>query len=188
MNDTAAEKPWLTPSDVATLMKVSPITVRSWSQKGLLEADITPGGHRRYSREVVERFQRTWNPNSNKGPIRILIVDDDVALAGFLSELLGDRGNKTIVETATDGFEAGQKVLSFRPDVVLMDQMMPGLKGSEVCRRIKALPGNAPIQVLAMSGYLTPDVEKELLEAGAERCFAKPLDTELLLRTIGIET
>lgn len=188
MLEAKSERPWLTPSEVAALMKVSPITVRGWSQRGLLEADITPGGHRRYNREVVERFQRTWTPNSNKGPIRILIVDDDVALVGFLSELLGDQDSKTIIETATDGFEAGQKVLTFRPDVVLMDQMMPGAKGTEVCRRIKALPGNAPIRVLAMSGYLTPEVERELLEAGAERCFAKPLDTALLLQTIGIET
>ncbi len=187
MLEVKTEKPWLTPAEVAAVMMVSPITVRSWSQKGLLEADITPGGHRRYSREVVERFQRTWNPNSNKGPIRILIVDDDIALVGFLSELLGDHGNATIIETATDGFVAGQKLLTFRPDVVLMDQMMPGLKGTDVCRHIKALPGNAPIRVLAMSGYLTPEVEKELLEAGAERCFAKPLDTALLLQTIGID-
>lgn len=188
MGDARVEKSWMTPAEVAALMMVSPITVRGWSQRGLLESENTPGGHRRYSREVVERFRRTWNPNSNKSPIRILIVDDDVTLRGFLSELLGDQGDKTIIETAMDGFEAGQKLLTFRPDVVLLDQMMPGVKGSEVCRRIKALPGNAPIRVLAMSGNLTPEVEKELLEAGAERCFAKPLDTALLLRTIGIDT
>ena len=87
-----------------------------------------------------------------------------------------------------DGFEAGQKVLTFRPDVVLLDQLMPGIKGTDVCRRIKALPGNAPIRVLAMSGNLTPEVEKELLEAGAEHCFAKPLNTTLLLQTLGIDT
>lgn len=185
--DDKIEKLWMTPAEAAAMMKVSPVTLRAWSQRGLLEADITPGGHRRYSREVMERFRRTWNPNSNKGPIRILIVDDDPSLLGFLAEFLGDQGNKTIVETAMNGFDAGQKLLTFRPDVVLMDQMMPGMKGTEVCRRIKELPGNAPIRVLAMSGYLTPEVEQDLLDAGAERCFAKPLDTALLLKVIGIE-
>ena len=181
------DKPWLSPGEVAKRMKVSPITVRGWSNSGLLEAETTPGGHRRYSREVVERFARTWNPTGNKGPTRILIVDDDVQLAGFLRELLGDQDNKTVVESAHDGFEAGQKILMFQPDVVLLDQMMPGMRGTEVCQRIKAMPGNRHIRVLAMSGHLTPENEQVLLDAGVERCFAKPLDTGLLLKTIGIE-
>jgi len=187
MSEMYEERPYLTPSDVAKRMKVSPITVRGWSQKGLLPAEITPGGHRRYHPDVVERFARTWNPAGNKGPIRILIVDDDHALVGFLCELLGDRDGQTVLETAYDGFDAGNKVHTFRPDVVLLDLMMPGMRGTDVCRRIKALPGNAEIRVMAMSGYLTPENEQELLSAGAERCFSKPLDTVQLLRAIGIE-
>jgi CheY-like chemotaxis protein len=177
----------MTPAEVAKRMMVSPITVRGWSQKGLLEAEVTPGGHRRYRSDVVERFAKTWNPAGNKGPVRILIVDDDVALLGFLCELLGDPDKKTIIETASNGFEAGQKVHTFHPDVVLLDLMMPGIKGVEVCSRIKQIPGNDHIRVLAMSGFLTPQREQELIAAGAEKCFTKPLDTELLLNTIGIE-
>lgn len=188
MENTNPEKPWMTPKEVAERMRVSPITVRSWSQRGILAADITPGGHRRYSRDVVEQFERTWNPASNNGPMRILIVDDDAPLVGFLTELLGGYGDKTLVESALDGYEAGQKILSFRPDVVLLDQMIPGLKGVEVCRRIKATPGNAPIRVIAMSGHMTPELEQALRGAGADHCFAKPLDNALLLQTIGLET
>lgn len=187
MDELTAEKTYMTPSEVATRMMVSPITVRGWSQKGLLQAEVTPGGHRRYRVDVVERFAKTWNPAGNVGPIRILIVDDDRALVGFLCELLGDRDNQTIIDTAFDGFEAGQKIHTFKPDVVLLDLMMPGIKGTEVCRRIKEIPGNAQIRVLGMSGYLTPESEQELLSAGAERCFAKPLDTDQLLKSIGIE-
>ncbi len=183
MND---DKPYLTPAEVAKRMMVSPITVRGWSQKGLLEAEVTPGGHRRYHRDVVERFARTWNPAGNKGPVRILIVDDDRALVGFLCELLGDLDNQTVLETAHDGFDAGQKVHTFKPDVVLLDLMMPGISGVEVCRRIKAMPGNANMRILGMSGYLTPENEEKLLAAGAERCFAKPLNTNLLMAAIGI--
>ncbi|QTN28975.1 response regulator [Rhodoferax sp. AJA081-3] len=186
MDETQDDKPYLTPAEVAKRMMVSPITVRGWSQRGLLEAEVTPGGHRRYHRDVVERFARTWNPTGNKGPIRILIVDDDHALVGFLCELLGDRDGQTVLETANDGFEAGHKVHTFGPDVVLLDLMMPGISGVEVCRRIKDIPGNSRIRILAMSGYLTPENEEELLAAGAERCFAKPLDTAQLLLTLGI--
>lgn len=187
MEENSGEKKYLTPAEVARRMMVSPITVRGWSQKGLLEAEVTPGGHRRYRAEVVERFAKTWNPAGNTGPIRILIVDDDQMLVGFLCELLGDQQNRTVLDTAFNGFDAGQKVHTFKPDVVLLDLMMPGIKGVEVCQRIKAIPGHDHIRVLAMSGYLTPALEQELLAAGAERCFHKPLDTDQLLKTIGIE-
>ena len=56
LNDT--NKAYLTPNEVAELLMVSPITVRSWAQKGLLVAKVTPGGHRRFLKSDVERFVR----------------------------------------------------------------------------------------------------------------------------------
>ena len=187
MEEQPEDKPYMTPSEVAKRMMVSPITVRGWSQKGLLQAEVTPGGHRRYRVDVVERFARAWNPAGNKGPIRLLIVDDNRTYVGFLCELLGDYDNQAIVETAFNGFAAGQKIHTFKPDVVLLDLMMPGIKGTEVCRRIKESPGNADVRVLAMSGYLTPESEQELMTAGAERCFTKPIDIHQLLQALGIK-
>ena len=66
-------KPYLTPTEVAQWMMVSPITVRGWAQKGLLKAEVTPGGHRRFRLEEVARFARQWNPTGNKGPLRLRI-------------------------------------------------------------------------------------------------------------------
>lgn len=179
--------PYLTPNEVAQWMMVSPVTVRSWAQKGLLQAEVTPGGHRRFRREEVERFARQWNPQGNKGPLRVLIVDDDRAIVGFLKELLEGGNYQTVVETAHDGFDAGRKVHAFSPDIVLLDFMMPGIKGSEVCRQIKQLPGPSQVRVIAMSGYLTPENEAELLAAGAECCLSKPVDTNRLLNLMGLE-
>lgn len=186
MNEELKHLPYLTPNEVAQWMMVSPVTVRGWSQKGLLQAEVTPGGHRRYRREEVERFARQTNPVGNKGPLRILIVDDDRPVVGFLKELLGDGSYQTLVDTAHDGFEAGRKVHAFTPDIVLLDYMMPGIKGSEVCRQIKQMPGPS-VRVIAMSGYLNPQIEAELLAAGAECCLAKPVDTHRLLKLIGLE-
>ena len=180
-------KPYLTPTEVAQWMMVSPITVRGWAQKGLLKAEVPPGGHRRFRLEEVARFARQWNPTGNKGALRILIVDDDRAVVGFLKELLDGGEHDTVVDTAYDGFEAGQKVHTFQPDVILLDLMMPGIKGAEVCRQVKQMPGHANVRVIAMSGYLSPEHEAELLAAGAECCLAKPMDIERLLRQIGLE-
>lgn len=179
-------KPYLTPTEVAEWMMVSPITVRGWAQKGLLQAEVTPGGHRRFRHEEVERFARLWNPSGNKGPLRILIVDDDAGVTGFLKELLADDEFNTVVDTARDGFEAGLKVHSFLPDVVLLDLMMPGIKGPEVCRQIRDMPGHASLRVIGMTGHLSPENERDMREAGAERCLPKPLDVPELLALLGL--
>ncbi len=187
MTEDFKTKPYLTPNEVAQWMMVSPVTVRGWAQKGLLQAEVTPGGHRRFRREEVERFARLWNPAGNPGPLRVLIVDDDRAVVGFLKELLEGGGHAVQVEIAENGFEAGRKLHTFTPDVVLLDLMMPGLSGTEVCRQIKQLPGHADVRVIAMSGYLTPENEAALLAAGAETCLAKPIDTARLLQLLGLQ-
>lgn len=181
------KKPYLTPNEVAQWMMVSPVTVRGWAQKGLLQAEVTPGGHRRFRYDEVERFARQWNPAGNKGPLRVLIVDDDKAVVGFLRELLEGEEHQTIVETAFDGFDAGRLLHTFSPDIVLLDLMMPGIKGTEVCRQIKQIPGQANVRVIAMSGYLSPENEAQLLAAGAECCLSKPIDTTRLLKLMGLE-
>lgn len=187
MPEELKKKHYLTPHEVAQWMMVSPVTVRGWAQKGLLLAEVTPGGHRRFRREEVERFGRQWNPVGNKGPLRILIVDDDPNVRGFLVELFDGGQYQTVVETACDGFEAGRKVHTFAPDIVLLDLMMPGIHGSEVCRQIKQAPGLANVRVIAMSGYLSAEAELELLAAGAERCISKPIDIAALLRLTGLD-
>lgn len=181
MLETKKAKIFYTPNEVAKWMMVSPVTVRGWAQRELLRAEVTPGGHRRFRHEEVERFARQWNPAGNKGPLRILIVDDDKAIVGFLKELLEGDVQPTVVETAFDGFDAGRKVYAFQPDVVLLDLKMPGLSGAVVCKKIKEQPGHANIRVICMTGQSSQESETELLAAGAECCLTKPLDTKLLL-------
>ncbi|MDP1943246.1 response regulator [Rhodoferax sp.] len=185
--DDFKNKLYLTPNEVAQWMMVSPVTVRGWAQKGMLQAEVTPGGHRRFRHEEVERFAHHWNPQGNKGPLKVLVVDDDLAVLGFLRELLEGGAHPMLVETASDGFDAGHKVHTFGPDVVLVDLMMPGLKGTEVCRRIKQTPGAAQVHVVAMSGYMSPENQAELLAAGADACLAKPIVPARLYQAMGLE-
>ena len=70
----------------------------------------------------------------------------------------------------------------------MLDLMMPGMKGTEVCRQIKQTPGLDRVRVIAMSGYLTAENEAQLLAAGAECCIAKPVDGAALLKMIGWRT
>ena len=88
---------------------------------------------------------------------------------------------------ALDGYEAGRLVQTFAPQVVLLDLMMPGLDGFEVCERIKQDPTTRNTRVLAMTGLYTPENEVKILGAGAEYCLAKPIHTDLLLSCLGFK-
>lgn len=168
---------------------VSPITVRQWSQKGLLPARTTPGGHRRYLRDDVERFAKSRGINlrmPGSEQLRVLIVDDEPAVASLVSELITGLSQPVVTEIAYDGFEAGMKLLGFQPDVVLLDLVMLGLDGFEVCRRIKSEPNNRLLRVIAMTGFRTPENVERILAAGAECCLAKPFDEQQLLDVLGL--
>ncbi len=177
-------KPYLTPSEAAKLLMVSPITVRAWAQKGLLPSETTPGGHRRFLRENVEQFAKQCKAVPPRNDLRVLIVDDDKQVAGFLVEWLTGLDEPFIVSIAADGFEAGRKVYTFEPDIILLDLMMPELDGFAVCRQIKADPDTRDIRVIAMTGHPNPENERRIIEAGAEVCIAKPLDTKFLLELL----
>lgn len=177
-------KPYLSPNEVATLLMVGPGTVRLWAEKGLLRATTTAGGHRRYLRSEVEAFVREQKRQAAApaSACRLLIVDDDAAVTRYLAAWLGSlEGREVAVATATDGFAAGHLLHAFAPDVILLDLMMPGLDGFQVCRQVKANPATAAIRVLAMSGYPSAENVGKILQAGAECCVPKPIDEEQLL-------
>jgi CheY-like chemotaxis protein len=115
--------------------------------------------------------------HAGSGKLRVLVVDDEVAIRDALSAHLSVRTPSYEVMTASDGFEAGRLVATFRPDVVLLDLRMPGMDGFQVCRTIKADPETSSTVVIAMTGYHTPETEAKTLECGAVRCFAKPVDS-----------
>lgn len=188
--DETKDKPILTPQEVAALLNVAPVTVRAWAQKGLLAACTTPGGHRRFPREEVERFAREnglWlPPKTSPRPPRVLIVDDDRQVAGYLVEFLRGLEPPVAVEAVHDGFAAGYQVHGFKPDMVLLDLMMPGMDGFQVCRRIKQEASTAAVRVIAMTGFPTPEHQQRILEAGAECCLPKPLDESVLLAVLGL--
>ncbi len=184
-------KTYLTPNEVADLLMVSPATVRQWTVKGDLRSLTTPGGHRRFLYRDIEQFAKNRNMTlpplvDTTAEIRILIVDNDQQLVRFLATLLETRSEKVKIITAHDGFDAGQKVMQFKPQIVLLDLMMPGLSGFEVCRHLRDNPLTQHCKIIAMTGYYTPENVESILKAGANACLSKPIDSDSLLSTIGI--
>ncbi len=113
------------------------------------------------------------------GP-RILVVDDTPANVRLLESVLRPRGYEML--TAGSGPEALEAVTRDRPDLVLLDILMPGMDGYEVCRRLRATPAGAvlPVVMITASG---DEEKRRALEAGADDFIAKPFDqAELLAR------
>jgi len=188
----AIRKPYLTPTEVAKMLRVATVTVRMWAQKGMLKAEVTPGGHRRYMLQEVKRFAGSHGIalqlEEDDNNLRVLIVDDEPEWRALLTDVFKDTSEEVITETAADGFEAGHKVAVFRPHLVLLDLMMPGINGVQVCQAIKSDPETSSARVICISGYIEEENEQRLKDAGVEHCFAKPLNTAELFRVIGLES
>jgi excisionase family DNA binding protein len=182
------DKDFLTPTEVASLFQVSPITVRQWAQKGLLKAQTTVGGHRRFARSVIHAFASSRGVALPDGKPVLLIVDDNRSLNDYLAALFSVEVAGLEIHSAYDGFEAGRLVALHKPTVILLDVMMPGVDGIEVCRRLKSDPETAAIRVVAMTGYHSPEVEKKMLAAGAEILLRKPFASAEVLAACGLGT
>jgi diguanylate cyclase (GGDEF)-like protein len=106
------------------------------------------------------------------GPARILVVDDNEVNVKLLVAMLASE--HYVVSTAADGFEALAKIAAEKPDIVLLDVMMPGIDGHEVCRRIKADPATADIPVIMVTTLSSTDDLVRGFAAGADDFVTKP--------------
>jgi DNA-binding response OmpR family regulator len=112
--------------------------------------------------------------------LRILVVDDDPAMVGAITALVGTEGHQVI--TAYDGLTAVRRYREERPDIVLLDLAMPGPDGFTVAGRIRA-EGDAPIVVV--SGESSEEAKVRALGIGADDYLVKPFGRAELLARIG---
>jgi excisionase family DNA binding protein len=180
----------LTPTQVAALLSVSPVTVRQWAQKGLIEARLTAGGHRRYTRAAVIDFARRMalalpDGFARSDDSRVLVVDDDRELNDGIAAFVQTQYPGIAVAQAYDAFDAGRQVARFKPTLLLLDVAMAGIDGNDVCRRVKSGADAAGLRVIAMSAHVNPALEQEIIAAGAERVLKKPFTPEELVEACG---
>lgn len=174
--------------DVLTVFKaskccsVSPKTIINWIESGLIKAYKTPGGHRRINRKDLIAFMENQGmplPDKDKemesGRIKILVVDDDPIIVESIVQALEEDEYDYEVISAADGFEAGIQVNHFKPDLILLDIMMPDIKGFDVCKKIKNTPETKDTKIIVLSAYLDEEKFQQMKEYGADACYSKPL-------------
>lgn len=183
------DKSVLTTFEAAKLCNVSYNTIKNWIKRGLLSAYRTAGGHLRIGREELERFAREHSiPISDKGQAllkRVLVVDDEESIREALVEALSRYPEKLEIHTASDGFEAGALLESLKPDLIILDIVMPGLDGFKVCQRVRQSPHTKHARILVLTGFPSEHNIQRITEMGADNCLAKPIDRKVLYDSIG---
>ncbi len=160
---------------------VSPQTIINWVESGYIEAYKTVGGHRRIKKKNLETFMEEQGiPIPEKDDqqdkrIKILVVDDDPIIVETIVLAFEEDEFDYEVISASDGFEAGLQVEHFKPDLLILDIMMPDIKGYEVCKRVKSNPETKDTRIIVLSAYLDEEKFKKMKDYGADACYSKPL-------------
>lgn len=183
-----AQREHLTTHQVSRLLEVSPTTVINWVRTGQLACYTTLGGHRRIEREVLEAFLKEHampipvelHPQSSK---RILVVDDDPDILDVMKATLETQPDFE-VKAVKDGFEAGVEVALWKPDLLVLDVLMPGLNGYEVAALLKNSPRTRHLPILAVTGLRQEVDIDSVRRAGVTDILQKPFTADDLLAKI----
>ncbi|MFN2627685.1 MAG: response regulator [Gaiellaceae bacterium] len=174
------EPEWLTLGQAARFLGVAQSTIRKWSDQGRVPAFYTPGGHRRYRRADLERFLERSGPASagRAGPL-ILLVDDDERVRELVRVNLEFEGY--VVREAGSAEEGLSAIEDAKPDLILLDVMMPQVDGWEMLRRVQERFGIGAIPVVMFSGKIEERSESEAAQRGAQGFVGKPFDLQHLV-------
>jgi excisionase family DNA binding protein len=173
-----------TTGEAAKICKVSQQTIIRCFDNGQLKGFRVPGSKfRRIPREALYKFMKDNSIPTDaleSGKRKVLLVDDDVELVEMVSKFLEEDG-RFEVKVATNGFDAGMMVKEYRPDLILLDVMLPDINGKEVCHRVRADPALEDVRIICISGMIEEDRIQELKLAGADHFMHKPFDCDHLI-------
>lgn len=173
-----------TTGEAAKICKVSQQTIIRCFDSGQLKGFRVPGSRfRRIPRESLFRFMKENGIPTDaleSGKRKVLLVDDDEGLVDLISDVLKADG-RFEVRVASNGFAAGMMVKEYRPDLVVLDVMLPDINGRDVCRLIRSDSTLADVRIVCISGMIEEDKIMELRVAGADDFLRKPFDIEELI-------
>ena len=108
------------------------------------------------------------------------LLDDDQDLVELINDVL-DRDGRFEVRTANNGFDAGMLVKEYRPDLIVLDVMLPDINGKEVCQRVRGDSTMDDVRIICISGMVEQDKIDDLKAAGANDFMHKPFEVEVLV-------
>ena len=173
-----------TTGEAAKICKVSQQTIIRCFDNGQLKGFRVPGSRfRRIPRDQLFHFMRDNGIPTDaleSGKRKVLLVDDDAELVELMNKVLEEDG-RFEVRIASNGFDAGMMVKEYRPDMIVLDVMLPDINGKEVCHRVRADSSLEDVRILCISGMIEEDKIQELKLSGADDFLHKPFDIEELI-------
>src|ERR1700746_622338 len=167
-----------TTGEAAKICKVSQQTIIRCCDNGQLKGVRVPGSRfRRIPREALYKFMKDNGIPTDaleSGKRKVLLVDDDAELVELMTKVLEEAG-RFEVRIASNGFDAGMMVKEYRPDLIVLDVMLPDINGKEVCHRVRADTSLEDVRILCISGLIEEDKIQELRLAGAAGFLTQPV-------------
>ena len=173
-----------TTGEAARICKVSQQTIIRCFDNGTLKGFRVPGSRfRRIPRDQLFQFMKDNGIPTDaleSGKRKVLIVDDDEELVELLVDVFA-RDGRFEIRSANNGFDAGMYVKEFRPDLVVLDVMLPDINGKEVCQRVRQDDTLDSVKIICISGMVEQDKVADLKAAGANDFIQKPFTIDKLL-------
>lgn len=181
---SVSTKTVFTTGEAAKICKVSQQTIIRCFDNGTLKGFRVPGSRfRRIPRDQLFAFMKDNGIPTDaleSGKRKVLIVDDDEDLVELLVDAF-ERDGRFDIRTANNGFDAGMQVKEFRPDLVVLDVMLPDINGKEVCQRVRSDQTLESVQIICISGMVEQDKVQDLRDAGANDFIQKPFNIDALM-------
>ncbi len=175
------QKAVYTTGEAAEVCKLSQQTIIRCFDSGQLQGFRVPGiKFRRIPRNLLVKFMKDNNiplDGFGSGKIRVLIVDDDPQIVELFVDVLKERSEFEVASAQT-GYDAGVVTQQFKPDIVVLDYMLPDINGNVVCQTIRENPELSHIKILIISGMVNPAEVDNLMAAGADEFIKKPFNIE----------
>jgi excisionase family DNA binding protein len=172
-------KDLFTTGEAAEICRISQQTIIRCFDAGRLEGFRVPGSRfRRIPRQSLVKFMKENKiplDSIESGKRKVLIVDDDAEIIELIVDVL-NRDGRFETKTASSGYEAGMATEKFRPELILLDYMLPDVNGNVVCQTIRKNPEFENIRIIIVSGVVKQDEIAQLLKSGAQDFIRKPFD------------
>ncbi len=183
------EKKYYSTSEIAEILEVNRYTVSLWIDQGEMKAMVTPGGHKKVSREELISFIKTRGgtlPTELEPPKRkkVFIIDDESDVARFYSKCIHLVYPEIVSETFTHPVPGLLEIGKSAPDMVILDIVMPDMDGISVCGKIREQKETENVKIVAVSGKYDKATVQRVKEAGADDFYYKLSPIDELMRTI----
>lgn len=174
-----------TTTEISRICDVYPATVINWIDSGKLRAYVTPGGHRRVTREdLIEFLKRCQIPIPEElytDKKTVLLVDDDPEMVKLMNRAFSKHKDLFSVQSLGDGVQALVQIGQRPPDLLVLDIIMPGMDGLQVCDKLREIPQTSSMKIVAISGKkISADDEDK---HGIHASLKKPFPLEDLIKT-----